>query len=66
MVVDEQLLCLQVLERMSGRRQDQAAVQHDSIGQDVSGEQVESAAFNGDQSGWDDEDDDDMFGGPRF
>ncbi|BDA45785.1 probable pentatricopeptide repeat-containing protein At1g63330 at C-terminar half [Coccomyxa sp. Obi] len=54
-----------VLERMSGRRQEQTAVQHASIDQDVSGKRVESAAFDDDQIGWDD-DDDDMFGGPRF
>ncbi len=62
MVVDKWLLCLQVLERMSGRRQEQRA----PIGQDVSGGQAKSAALDDDQIGWDDDDDDDMFGGPRF
>lgn len=61
-VVDKWLLCLQVLERMSGRRQEQRA----PIGQDVSGGQAKSAALDDDQIGWDDDDDDDMFGGPRF
>ncbi|CAL8470633.1 g10175 [Coccomyxa elongata] len=55
-----------VLERMSGRRQEQTAVQHAPIGQDVSGGQAKSAALDDDQIGWDDDDDDDMFGGPRF
>ncbi len=68
-ILDMWLLCMQVQERMSGRRQEQTAVQHPSPGQDVSGEQIKSAAaFDDAQIGWDDDEDedDDMFGGPRF
>ena len=55
---------------MNGRREQQAILQPASSAPSMHAEQMTATeAFGegmGGNSGWDDEEDDDMFGGPRF
>lgn len=55
---------MQVLERMNGRRPEQTAIQPVYSAHSIYAEQIKAPGALQEGANWDDEDDDDMFGGP--
>ena len=55
---------IQVLERMNGRRPEQMVMQPVDSAHSIHAEQMKAPGALEEGAGWDDEDDEDMFGGP--